>query len=96
MHWFSRLPLQLVGREASPQDKSCLPSVSPALKSAGFELVSLRERKFYYWVSLTATIVFPAMSPFAFVATLQCRSCCCFPVRGRDLVLRCSCHRREG
>lgn len=58
MRWLSRLPLQLRGREASPQDKSCLPSVSQALKSADSGVVSSRERKFSSWVSLTAMIVF--------------------------------------
>lgn len=58
MHRLSRLPLQLRGREASPQDKSCLPSVSQVLKSADSEVVSSRERKFLSWVSLTAMIVF--------------------------------------
>lgn len=50
--WLSGLPLLLIGREASSQDKFRLSSVSQALKSAASEPVSsVRERKFLSQVS---------------------------------------------
>lgn len=50
--WLSGLPLLLMGREASSQDKFHLSSVSQALKSADSEPVSsVRERKFLSQVS---------------------------------------------
>lgn len=62
--WLSRLPLQWIGREASPQDRSCFPCASRALKSADSELVSLRERKFSSWVSQLRS--FSSNVPFCF------------------------------
>lgn len=49
--WLFKLPLLLIGGEASSQDKSRLSSVSQALKSAVSEPVSVREGKFPSQVS---------------------------------------------